>query len=297
MSESEGEKPEPPYIADPVLRSRVEALRKLASEEVVPAVREVTQKCAEGEEVPVHRESMGLNRLIGRKEEVQMRFQVPEDSTLQVSEAAVVFGAIAASLPSTLWRGRYVVELGCGVGYIGLVLAALGAKVTLTDLPHNEGLVTGSIALNSLIIRSPASVSFCPLDWQAPRTFAPACNFLSSASLVVAVDPVVDLESEKAFIATCHALLGMDGQPPICRTLEGLMVVHKHRHNYCIGGYCAPSVDARPAITHAEECSRCSFRQSLEDAGLFVNTFEIKAPEEFAHPFVECWELNTRRQY
>eukprot|EP00933_Yihiella_yeosuensis_P080098 TRINITY_DN93502_c0_g1_i1.p1 TRINITY_DN93502_c0_g1~~TRINITY_DN93502_c0_g1_i1.p1 ORF type:complete len:151 (-),score=21.22 TRINITY_DN93502_c0_g1_i1:470-874(-) len=126
-----------------------------------------------------------------------------------------------------------------------------------------------------------------------PRSSSPAaCQALSAATVVVASDPADDAESQLNFIRTVLALLGHDGLAPLCTRLEGLIVTHKHQQNFCIGGYSAPSKDSKPSITHAEGCDRCTFRRALEDAGLVVTKFAIDAPREFAHPFIECWELS-----
>ena len=35
-------------------------------------------------------------------------------------------------------QGQRILELGCGCGLVGLVFAALGARVLLTDLPETQ---------------------------------------------------------------------------------------------------------------------------------------------------------------
>mmetsp|Transcript_17010 Transcript_17010/g.53363 ORF Transcript_17010/g.53363 Transcript_17010/m.53363 type:complete len:291 (+) Transcript_17010:74-946(+) len=278
---------------DPALEARVAALRRLAAHDVVPAIHEILGLCAAGAEVRLSRKVAGPGRLVGYTKDVRLRFEPPEDGSCRVHEASVVFGATAASLPAATWRGRLIVELGCGVGFAGVVLAALGGRVVLTDLPHLEAAASGSIALNAPLIRSPGSATFCALDWTRPRARVPACSALGQASIVVATDPVVDLESQNNFLVMVRALLGMDGEPPLCADLEQLIVVHKHQQSYCISGYVAPLPDAPPAVTGVEECEKCLFRRALEDAGLAVGRWQ-HAAIGFEHPFVECWQLKPR---
>lgn len=291
--------PEP----NPQLEARVATLRQLATEDSVPAVREVVRLCATGQPVMVQREVAGPGRLLGRTEPVPLNLHAStSDSTdgrspPPVREAAVVFGALAASLPPEMWRGRCVVEVCCGRGYVGLVLAVLGARVTLMDKPEYAGFVTGSIARNSAVLRRTASAAFCPLDWKDPRGSASACAALARANVVVFTDPADTEESQQDFLRMVRAVVGLDGGPALCSALEGLLLVHKHQQSFCIGGYSAPVglADARPAITLSEHCERCSFRRDLEDAGLKVGKLDLKVPSDYAHPFVECWELSVSR--
>lgn len=288
---------------DPQLEARVAALRRLAMEDALPAVREIVRLCATGQPVTVQREAAGPGRLLGRTEPVQLNLDASISDSADgqvpppVREAAVVFGALAASLPAEMWRGRCVVEVGCGRGYVGLVLAVLGARVTLMDRPEYAGFVTGSIARNSAVIRRTASAAFCPLDWKDPRGSAHACAALARANVVVFTDPVDSEQSQHDFMGVLRAMVGLDGGPALCSALEGLLLVHKHQQSFCIGGYSAPVglVDARPAITLSEHCDRCSFRRCMEDAGLKVGKLDLKVPSDFAHPFVECWELSVSR--
>lgn len=280
---------EPP---DPALLARVAALRRLAANDVVPAVHKIVQMCSAGTEVKLSRKVAGPGRLVGYTKDVRLQFEPLSDVALTVHEASVVFGATAASMPAITWRGKQVVELGCGVGFVGVLLAALGARVVLSDLPKFEHIVTSTIALNAPVIRAPASASFCALDWTEPRMLSPLCDALRDASIVVASEPVVDLGSQQNFIAMLHALLGLDGEPPICHALQKVIVSHKHQQTFCISGYVAPSVDARPAITDADECDKCLFRRALQDSGLECRPWH-PAPIHFEHPFVECWSISV----
>jgi len=277
---------------DPALEARVAALRKLASNDVVPAIHEIMGLCAAGAEVRLARKVAGPGRLVGYTKDVRLRFEPPGEGC-RVHEASVLFGATAAALPAAEWRGRAVVELGCGLGFVGLVLAALGGRVVLSDLPRLEGLVTGSIALNAPSIRSPGSATFCAFDWARPRARAAACSALRSARTIVATDPVVDLESQENFITTVYALFGMDGEAPVCMDLERFILVHKHQQSYCISGYVAPVPGALPTITDVDECDKCLFRRRLEDAGLALSPW-AHPPIGFEHPFIECWLLRPQ---
>merc|ERR1712232_1250684 len=169
-----------------------------------------------------------------------------------------------------------------------------GARVVLTDLPRLDSVVTGNIALNLPVIRAPASATFCPLDWNRPRASVPAAVALHDASIVIASDPVSDGASQAAFFNLVRAMLGLDGERPLCTGLQSFIVAHKHQQNTCIAGYVAPGAETRPAITLAEECSKCAFRRSLEEMGVSVTDWH-PPPEEFAHPFVDCWCLTAER--
>eukprot|EP00414_Alexandrium_minutum_P001916 CAMPEP_0113821338 /NCGR_PEP_ID=MMETSP0328-20130328/1688_1 /TAXON_ID=39455 /ORGANISM="Alexandrium minutum" /LENGTH=283 /DNA_ID=CAMNT_0000789269 /DNA_START=57 /DNA_END=905 /DNA_ORIENTATION=- /assembly_acc=CAM_ASM_000350 len=278
---------------DPALEARVAALRKLSSNDVVPAIHEIMGLCAAGAEVKLTRQVLGAGRLVGYTKDVRLRFEPPEDGSSRVHEAAIVFGATAASVPAATWRGRHIVELGCGMGFAGVLLSALGGRVVLTDVAEVESLATNGIALNAPIIRSPGSASFCACDWRRPRANPRACSALREANIVVATEPVEDLQSQEQFLAMVHAMLGMDGEPPICMALEQLIVVHKHQQSYCISGYVAPIPGAPPSITDVEEVEKCLFRRALEDAGLAISRWQ-HAPVGFEHPFVELWSLKPR---
>ncbi|CAJ1429831.1 unnamed protein product [Effrenium voratum] len=267
------------------LDARVAALRRLASEDVVPAVQELVLLSSSGE-VVLQKEAPGLGGLVGLRRPFRLRLE----AGLPASESAVVFGAIATSVPAELWRQRSVVELGCGSGYVGLVLSCLGARVTLTDLPEYEDKILSSIAANVAEIKCLGC-----LDWAAPRANPRAAYALRCASVVLAIDPVVCQHSQQSFLTLLKAIFGLEG-PPLCPDLQGCIVAHKHQQNFCVGGYSAPSKDAAPSITHSDSCDRCTFRRALEDAGVTVRTFEIPPPREFVHPFIECWELGLRRK-
>ena len=68
--------------------------------------------------------------------------------------------------PEGPWSGQKVLELGCGTGQLGIVLALAGAAVTLTDLAHIVPLTQTNVDLNA----SRCSIqSVCvPYMWGSP---------------------------------------------------------------------------------------------------------------------------------
>lgn len=62
--------------------------------------------------------------------------------------------------------GVRVIELGAGTGYLGLVLALSGAKVLLTDVPDQIGLLESNVESNiAHLERAGGSVRVASLDW------------------------------------------------------------------------------------------------------------------------------------
>ncbi|CAE7320656.1 eef1akmt3, partial [Symbiodinium microadriaticum] len=221
-----------------MVEARVSALRRLAAQDVVPAVQDSGVVYACSREVTLQQEVLGLEWL-GIKRPFRLRLQAPPAGLPGTSEAAVVFGAQAAALPA-LWRGRSVVELGCGTGYVGLLLAQLGARVTLTDLPKFQEAAAASILATGPHIQPPGRASFCCLDWADLDANARA--LLKSAHVLVAAEPVTCQCSERDFLSLLEAVLG--GGSLLCPRLEGFLVAHKHQQNFCIVATAAPSAES-----------------------------------------------------
>lgn len=64
-------------------------------------------------------------------------------------------------LSQLCFAGKRCIELGAGVGLVGLALARLGAQVTLTDKPILLGLLRGNVAKNWLGERPPPGYYSC----------------------------------------------------------------------------------------------------------------------------------------
>lgn len=64
------------------------------------------------------------------------------------------------------WKGKQVLEVGCGCGLAGLALASMGAHVVLTDLPKVLDLARRNCERNQeMIARANGSAEAKVLDW------------------------------------------------------------------------------------------------------------------------------------
>jgi predicted nicotinamide N-methyase len=83
-----------------------------------------------------------------------------------VWDAALVLVRWLEAAPPALLAGRRVVEVGSGVGLAGIAAAALGAHVTLTDLPTVLPLTRANAAANADVVqRARGSLDVQPLPW------------------------------------------------------------------------------------------------------------------------------------
>eukprot|EP00879_Flechtneria_rotunda_P023170 GHRR01024496.1.p1 GENE.GHRR01024496.1~~GHRR01024496.1.p1 ORF type:complete len:304 (+),score=106.79 GHRR01024496.1:607-1518(+) len=73
--------------------------------------------------------------------------------------------------PLGSWAGLKVLELGCGTGQLGIVLALAGADVTLTDLPHITPLTRVNVDLNAA--RCHIHPKVAPYMWGTPTAAIP----------------------------------------------------------------------------------------------------------------------------
>jgi predicted nicotinamide N-methyase len=97
-----------------------------------------------------------------------------------VWDGAFVLAAWLDAQPAGMFAGKRCVELGAGIGLVGLCLARLGASVVLTDTPSMVVQARLNAAKNKLAAETPAhlkaagegSITVQPLDWEAPDAAA-----------------------------------------------------------------------------------------------------------------------------
>ena len=64
------------------------------------------------------------------------------------------------------WRGKHVIELGCGIGVPGMIAALLGARVVLTEQPTLVDLLERNIAANFAADDGLLPPSAAVLSWE-----------------------------------------------------------------------------------------------------------------------------------
>jgi len=172
------------------------------------------------------------------------------------------------------WAGKDVLELGTGCGYVGIVLACLGANVLLTDTVELGGLVKQNITLHQeAITRGQGTAQFLSLDWiRVLEADATLRERLQSVRIIVAADCVYNMIGCQLFVHCLCGLSGLQsGVPPLCPALERIYVAHKHRHD---------DVDKQ-------------FVDLLEAAGLEGEEMPVEKHnrEGFVHPAIDIWCL------
>jgi len=111
--------------------------------------------------------------------------------------------------------GRRVLELGSGVGAVGVGAARLAASVTLSDVPDVVPLLVANVRLNG----SP-NVDAVALDWFEPL---PPALLADPPDVLLASDVVYDPALHAPLLRTLDALLNGAGVPL-------LLLAHRHRN-------------------------------------------------------------------
>ncbi|CAJ1390707.1 unnamed protein product [Effrenium voratum] len=107
-----------------------------------------------------------------------------------------------------LVRGKRVVELGAGTGLVGLVCAALGAEVVLTDLPQGLQLLQKNVDRNAAALRVPVKVAELRWGMEAARQVAPeGCDVVIGCEVIYQHDD----ETSAALVGAMRCLAGEEG--------------------------------------------------------------------------------------
>lgn len=158
----------------------------------------------------------------GQRVTVKQNPQALRGSNVRVGAAcwdgALVAAAYFDAQPAGTFSGLKVVELGAGVGLAGLVLAKLGAVVTLTDRPQALSFARMSAAKNGMLAGSVNAaanvVQTQPLEWGTPSVGAAASALAAGGvDLVLATDCIYPSEhlegaapSSSGFVEACAML-------------------------------------------------------------------------------------------
>jgi len=118
--------------------------------------------------------------------------------------------------PDGYWQGKRVLELGAGTGLCGLVMARLGASVTLTDMPGLVSLLESNVSRNGLEHQCRVR----PLEWGRHHTPAVQEWFEPPYDAVIATDVAYALNAQAALVCTLAAASD---------TKTAVYIGHEHR--------------------------------------------------------------------
>ncbi|XP_049833234.1 protein N-lysine methyltransferase METTL21D-like [Schistocerca gregaria] len=135
-----------------------------------------------------------------------------------VWDAAIVLAKYleVENLRNKSWlKGSSVVELGAGLGCVGLTASCLGAHVTMTDLPEIMPLMRHNIDVNRhLWTQSGGSATAEILRW------GEEVSEVKEISLLLLADCVYYEESVEPLYETINALAGHETEIIICQELR-----------------------------------------------------------------------------
>lgn len=134
-------------------------------------------------------------------------------------DGALVLAGYLAAQPAYKYLGMRCVELGAGVGLVGLALAAMGARVTITDVEKVLPLMRANLEANGYDpARGPREgagwAAADELEWGKPGWMQSVARMADQGvDLVVAADCCyIDQDgkspSTPAFVETCAGLCG-----------------------------------------------------------------------------------------
>ncbi|XP_034256931.1 protein-lysine methyltransferase METTL21D-like [Thrips palmi] len=112
----------------------------------------------------------------------------------------------------TFLKNLKIVELGAGVGCVGILAACFGADVTMTDLPSVLPLLERNICINKDVwCKSGGRVEACELSWGDAKTE------IKPPSLLLLADCVYYSESILPLVQTMKEVSNTDTEIIICQ--------------------------------------------------------------------------------
>ncbi|GJQ15724.1 hypothetical protein GpartN1_g7515.t1 [Galdieria partita] len=160
----------------------------------------------------------------------------PGDTGCTLWDSSLVLAQLVLNKPEWI-KDKRVVELGSGIGLLGILISLLGARqTTLSDLDSTMTLLQGNIAKNKHLLGN-RDIQVIPIHWgdemvlQQPR--------LQNTEVVVCSDLVYRMEAVQPLVTTlcklCHLetkiLFAQDNhRPEVTKTWERTMQPYFHYH-------------------------------------------------------------------
>lgn len=127
--------------------------------------------------------------------------ELPDLVSSKVWEGALMLRELA--LARRNWPGSSVLELGAGVGLVGLALASVGADVVLTDMGDAMPILNTNTRENKDVVqRCGGQARAVELDWLWSETRQRAAMPLPKVDIVLGADIVYTLEASLAMLQT-----------------------------------------------------------------------------------------------